>query len=136
MRYKDNSFSMLMYDIDWFKKVNDIYGHLAGDYVLRELSTLVKKLLRDSDICGRFGGEEFIIILPKTKVSGALKLANKINQAAQNHDFNFQGTKIDITISVGVTSVGGTDSLFSLVDRCDNALYDAKRNGRNRVEYR
>ena len=136
MRYKENSFSVIMYDIDWFKKVNDTYGHLAGDFVLSELSSLVKSLLRDSDICGRFGGEEFIIVLPQTKVAGALKLANKINKAVQNHDFTFHGTKIDITISAGVTSVGVSDSIFSLIDRCDNALYDAKKNGRNRVEYR
>ena len=136
LRYKDNSFSLLMYDIDWFKKVNDVHGHLTGDYVLTQLSALVKTLLRDSDICGRFGGEEFIAILPQTKVAGALKLANKINQAVQDYDFSFQDTKIDITISVGVTSVGNDDSLLSLIDRCDTALYDAKKNGRNRVEYR
>ena len=136
LRYKDHPFSLLMFDIDWFKKVNDKYGHLAGDFVLAQLSALVKTLLRDSDICGRFGGEEFIAILPQTKVAGALKLANKINKAVQDYDFSFQDTKIDVTISVGVTSVGNDDSLLSLIDRCDNALYDAKKNGRNRVEYR
>jgi len=136
LRYKENPFSLLMYDIDWFKKVNDVYGHLAGDFVLRELSSLVKTLLRDSDICGRFGGEEFIVILPQTKVAGAIKLAEKIRETTKNHQFTFQGKDIDISISIGVTSVGISDTSFGLIDRCDKALYDAKENGRNRVEYR
>ena len=136
LRYKENPFSLLMYDIDWFKKVNDVYGHLAGDFVLRELSSLVKTLLRDSDICGRFGGEEFIVILPQTKIAGAIKLAEKIRETTKNHKFMFQEKEIDISISIGVTSVGAGDSTFKLIERCDKALYDAKENGRNRVEYR
>jgi len=136
LRYKENPFSLLMYDIDWFKKVNDVYGHLAGDFVLSELSSLVKTLLRNSDICGRFGGEEFIVILPQTKVAGAIKLAEKIRETTKNHTFTFQGKDIDISISIGVTSVGVKDAPFDLIDRCDKALYDAKEKGRNRVEYR
>ena len=136
LRYKENPFSLLMYDIDWFKKVNDVYGHLAGDFILSELSALVKASLRDSDICGRFGGEEFIVILPQTKVAGAIKLAEKIRETTQNHTFTFQGKDIEISISMGVTSVGVNDTPFGLIDRCDKALYDAKENGRNRVEYR
>lgn len=135
LRHKD-PFSLIMYDIDYFKKINDTYGHLAGDYVLIKLSNIVKSLLRKSDICGRFGGEEFIIILPKTKVAGALKLANRIREACQKYSFEYNGKKIDVTISLGVTTANINDSVASLIERCDKALYDAKKNGRNRVEYR
>jgi len=136
LRYKTNQFSIIMLDIDHFKKVNDTYGHLSGDYVLKELSDLVKNAARESDMCGRFGGEEFLIILPETKVVGALKFATRLNTLCKNHNFIFQSIKIKLTISLGVTSVDKTDSLTSLIDRCDTALYDAKKNGRNRVEYR
>ncbi len=136
LRYKKNAFSLIMIDIDFFKKVNDDYGHLSGDYVLQELSELIRDIVRDCDICGRFGGEEFIIILPETKVAGALKLANRLRESCEKEKYIFNGNKIDLTISLGVTSVSITDSLLSLIDRCDSALYDAKKNGRNRVEYR
>lgn len=136
LRYQTNPFSIIMFDIDFFKKVNDTYGHLAGDYVLKQLASIVKTHLRESDICGRFGGEEFIIVLSQTKVNGAMRLANRLRESCQNFNFIFQGTKIDISISLGVTSVSISDSIHSLIDRCDNALYDAKKSGRNRVEYR
>lgn len=136
LRYKESPFSLIMFDIDWFKKVNDTYGHLAGDYILKELASLVKIILRDSDVCGRFGGEEFTLVLPQTKLAGALKLADKVRKTIQEHTFIFQEKKIDISVSLGVTASGIHDSVFSLVDRCDNALYDAKKNGRNRIEYR
>ncbi len=136
LRYQTNPFSIIMFDIDFFKKVNDTYGHLAGDYILKQLSALVKTHLRESDLFGRFGGEEFIIVLPQTKVNGAMRLANRLKESCQSHNFTFGGSKIETTISLGVTSVSITDSLLSLIDRCDNALYDAKKNGRNKVEYR
>lgn len=136
LRYQTSPFSIIMFDIDFFKKVNDIYGHLAGDYILKQLSAIVKTHLRDSDLFGRFGGEEFIVVLPQTKVNGAMRLANRLRESCQNYNFSFHGTKIDTTISIGVTSVSVSDSLHSLIDRCDSALYDAKKSGRNRVEYR
>jgi diguanylate cyclase (GGDEF)-like protein len=136
LRYKQNSFSVVMFDIDFFKRVNDNYGHLAGDFILKEIGFLTKKVIRSSDVFGRFGGEEFILILPETKIVGALKLAERLRKAVENHDFIFNGQKIPITISLGVTSVSKTDSVESLFDRCDMALYEAKRKGRNRVEYR
>jgi diguanylate cyclase (GGDEF)-like protein len=136
LRYKKNPFSVIIFDIDFFKKVNDTYGHLAGDYILKELSKLIKEVIRDSDILGRFGGEEFMIILPETKVVGAIKLAKRLRKACEEHTFIFDGQKINITISLGVTSVTKTDFVESLIERCDTALYDAKKNGRNRVEYR
>jgi len=125
-----------MFDIDFFKKINDTYGHLAGDYVLVELAQLVKLLLRNSDICGRFGGEEFLIVLPETKVAGAMKLAKRINNACKDHHFIYGQKNIEVRISAGVTAPTQSDSVASLIERCDDALYDAKENGRDRVEYR
>ena len=135
VRYKKEKFSVMMFDIDFFKKVNDTYGHLAGDYILKELSALIKKSLRKSDICGRFGGEEFLILLPNTKASGALKLATKLNELVREHLFEYDNKTIPIRISLGMTTVSYSDSYHSIVQRCDEALYKAKNNGRNRVEY-
>jgi len=132
----NNPFSLIMFDIDFFKKINDTYGHLAGDYVLIELAQLVKSLLRNSDICGRFGGEEFLVVLPETKVSGAMKLANRINRVCKEHNFTYKQKNIKVCVSAGVTAPTKSDSVASLIDRCDDALYDAKKNGRDRVEYR
>jgi len=135
VRYKKEKFSVMMFDIDFFKKVNDTYGHLAGDYILKELATLVKKSLRKADICGRFGGEEFLILLPHTKASGALKLATKLNKLVKEYHFEYENKTIPIKISLGITSVSYSDSYHSIVQRCDEALYQAKENGRDRVEY-
>ncbi|SFV75161.1 diguanylate cyclase (GGDEF domain) with PAS/PAC sensor [hydrothermal vent metagenome] len=135
IRYKKEKFSVIMFDIDFFKKVNDTYGHLAGDFVLKELATLVKTSLRKSDVCGRFGGEEFLILLPNTRTNGAFELANKLNNQVKNHSFIYNEQKIPITISIGITSASYTDSFHSLIQRCDEALYLAKKNGRNRVQY-
>ena len=135
LRY-NNPLSFMMLDIDFFKKVNDNYGHLAGDHVLKEVAGIIKSTLRDSDICGRFGGEEFSVILPNTKLSGAMKLAERIRKNIQNHDFIFNNQKIPVTLSIGITSASKNDSGFSLIDRADEALYEAKKKGRNRVEYR
>jgi len=135
VRYKKEKFSVMIFDIDFFKKVNDTYGHLAGDYVLKELAALVKKSLRKADICGRFGGEEFLILLPNTKASGALKLASKLNNLVKEHLFKYENQTIPIRISLGITSVSYSDSYHSIVERCDQALYKAKENGRDRVEY-
>ncbi len=135
VRYKKEKFSVIMFDIDLFKKVNDTFGHLAGDFILKELASLVKKSLRKVDICGRFGGEEFLILLPNTKATGALKLATKLNKLVREHLFQYENKTIPIAISLGITTVSYSDSYHSLVQRCDEALYKAKENGRDRVEY-
>jgi len=135
LRY-NNTLAILMLDIDFFKKVNDTYGHLAGDLVLKEVSNTIKSLVRDSDVCGRFGGEEFIVLAPNTKLNGALKLAERIRKTIEKTKFEFESQIIKVTISIGITSASKTDSVFSLIERVDTALYAAKENGRNRVEYR
>ena len=134
-RYEDVTFTVIMFDLDHFKKINDNYGHLAGDYILKMLSSLVISELRDSDIFARVGGEEFMILLPQTKLHGALKAAQKIRQSIQDYNFHFNNTEISVTISLGITSIVKNDTSFSIIDRVDKALYKAKGDGRNRVEY-
>jgi len=136
IRYKKDPFSVMMLDIDFFKKINDTYGHLAGDFILKEFVKIIQKIIRHSDILGRFGGEEFIVLLPNTKVSGALRLAHRIKEEVEKNSFQFGNKDIKITTSIGITSASLNDSLESLLERVDEALYDAKRKGRNRIEYR
>ncbi len=135
LRYNETYFTVVMFDLDHFKNVNDNHGHLAGDYILKTLSSVIHNQLRDSDIFGRVGGEEFTILLTQTKMSGALKIANKILKIVEDYEFIYNDIVIPITISMGITSILKNDSYFSLVDRTDKALYQAKSNGRNRVEY-
>jgi len=135
LRYSETYFTVLMLDLDHFKKVNDTYGHLAGDYILKETTKIIKKHLRESDIFGRVGGEEFIILLTHTKTSGALKISNKILDIIRNHQFEYNGKLIPIRVSIGMTSILKNDSYHSIVDRVDKALYKAKSNGRDRIEY-
>jgi len=134
-RYQGSNFAMIMFDLDHFKNINDRYGHLAGDYVLKELSELVRFLLRDSDIFARVGGEEFMIILPQTKLHGALKTAQKLRSYIENYKFKFNSVVIPVTISLGITSIMLNDDSFTILDRVDKALYKAKETGRNKVEY-
>jgi len=136
VRYKKEPFSVLMLDIDYFKKINDTYGHLAGDFVLKEFVKIIRDKIRSSDILGRFGGEEFVLILPNTKVSGALKLAQRIKDEVENHLFEYGKDKIKFTTSIGITSSSLNDNVETLLERVDEALYDAKKKGRNRIEYR
>ncbi len=136
IRYRKEPFSIIMIDVDFFKKINDTYGHLAGDYILKEIANIIKNNIRESDICGRFGGEEFIIILPNTKLAGAIKTAERLREAIEKHKFRFERKDIKVTASFGVTSSGINDSIESLISRADEALYEAKRKGRNRVEFK
>ena len=135
LRYS-SSLSIMMLDIDFFKKVNDTYGHLAGDFVLKEVAYIIKSTIRNSDICGRFGGEEFVVVLPNTKLNGAMKLAERIRKSIKTYQFEFKNQSIPITISIGITSVSKNDSVFSFIERVDEALYESKSKGRDRVEYR
>lgn len=134
-RHSDNTFSILMYDIDYFKKVNDTYGHLAGDYILKELSKRVKSTLRETDVFIRFGGEEFLILLPMTKMAGSMLTAKRILDISSSAPFVFQNQNITLTVSIGITSPLKSDSLATLIERADKALYKAKASGRNKIEY-
>lgn len=130
-RYKTN-FSVIMLDIDYFKEVNDTYGHDVGDDVLIDTVNILKQNIRATDILGRWGGEEFLIILPQTDILEAEQLAEKLRVAIYNHNFSKIGKK---TCSFGVSEFKDDDDETSknIVKRADNALYEAKNLGRNRV---
>ncbi len=122
--------SVIMCDIDDFKKINDTYGHMFGDKVLKELARIMKENLRKSDAIGRWGGEEFIIIAPYTNVYGAQRLAEKIKTLIENTQIE----DISVTISCGVAEYRYSESLKDLFKRVDEALYLAKKKGKNTVE--
>ena len=129
-RFKD-TFSVILIDIDDFKHVNDTYGHLEGDKVLISLASILTKYTRDIDIVGRWGGEEFIIICPRTSQKDAIALAEKLKEKTASFDFGIVGKK---TASFGVSSFRENDTLNELLLRVDNALYLSKSKGKNRVE--
>jgi diguanylate cyclase (GGDEF)-like protein len=126
--------SFLMFDIDHFKKINDVHGHLAGDYVLKELARVVQGRIRRDEVFARYGGEEFAIILPETDLAGAMALADSIRERIQEHNFAFQNDQIRVTISIGVAALEDSDKTSTdLIKRADERLFEAKRAGRNRV---
>lgn len=132
-RRKALSLSVILIDIDHFKKVNDTFGHQIGDEVLKFLVTQVKKELRDSDIFARYGGEEFIILLPDTDLEGGVKTANKIRHLIQEFPYQ-EKVEVAFTISCGVAQLNHDILFKDLIKRADDALYRAKEYGRNRVE--
>ena len=129
VRYK-TKFSVIMFDIDWFKKINDTYGHQAGDSVLKDIALLLKNNLRDIDIPGRWGGEEFLILCPQTDIEDARKLGVRICSLVANHRFTINA---QVTISVGVAEFSEQEKSNELIKRADNNLYTAKHQGRNTV---
>ncbi len=134
-RYKRDKqkFSIIFYDIDDFKHINDIHGHQIGDKILKSLSTNIKKELRDMDTLFRWGGEEFIVLLPNTGKQHSYALANNLREKVNGLDF---GLKRPITISLGVTTISKNDTTIdNLIKRSDQAMYKAKRSGKNRVEF-
>lgn len=132
-RYGD-SLSFVIFDLDHFKKVNDNYGHLAGDKVLCDVSQRISKLLRTDDVLGRYGGEEFCIILPETPKDGALILAERLRQTIAQEPVTYKETTITVTVSIGVTGFElDTPNYEHLIHCADLALYYGKENGRNRV---
>ncbi len=130
-RYHDNLLLMVM-DIDYFKKVNDKYGHLIGDEVLIAIAKLLRNNLRKPDFIARFGGEEFVAILPKTTLGMGYKVAEKIRLAVQELDYKHKEHTINITISSGISLFADGDNPKSVFARADKALYQAKKQGRNR----
>jgi diguanylate cyclase len=124
-------FSLVVWDIDFFKKVNDKYGHAAGDKVLKTFANTFMKATRDTDFVARFGGEEFVGIFPETKLNDALTLANKIREKVANSKFHYQGEPVPITASAGIAAINEDDTIDSLLQRADKMLYTAKSKGRN-----
>jgi diguanylate cyclase (GGDEF)-like protein len=126
------SLSVMLLDVDHFKSVNDTYGHIMGDMVLQKIAAIIKEHVRKVDTVGRWGGEEFLIVSPETKLRGAVKLAEKLRKKIGNHSFPRVGKK---TVSIGVAQLRKNEWDEDMLSRCDEALYRAKRKGRNRVEY-
>lgn len=126
--------SLVLLDIDFFKKINDTCGHLAGDAVLKEVARVVRSRTRREDVVARYGGEEFALLLPEIDHKGAAQLAEKVRKLVEKHEFIFDGERIPVTISAGVATVQkkGEDPT-ELVRRADEKLYEAKSAGRNRV---
>ncbi len=130
-----HTFSVVMFDIDHFKKLNDTHGHAGGDIALRECARILKDTVRRQDTLSRFGGEEFCIILPDTDLAGARVMAEKIRARVEDIEIAFDDVMISFTISLGVTEAHADDATFDdILARADEALYAAKSGGRNRVE--
>lgn len=127
--------SVLMIDIDFFKKVNDEYGHMAGDYVLSGVAQRIQKAIRDEDILARYGGEEFLVILRGSDKAGAVKLAERVRKLVEASPFRFEKKDIPVTVSVGAAVLEGkaAASAEKLVEKADQCLYRSKKDGRNRV---
>jgi diguanylate cyclase (GGDEF)-like protein len=128
----NRALSLILMDIDHFKQINDIHGHLAGDQVLRELVSLTQQQIRDSDVIARWGGEEFIILLPDCNIDDAVRLAEALRQRVRHHTFSLHPTRT-ITLSAGVAEFTAGEEQNDQFRRLDDALYRAKREGRNRV---
>lgn len=129
------SLTLIMFDIDHFKQTNDRFGHLAGDYVLKEVCNLIKnKLIRGKDSLGRYGGEEFALLLPDTPLQIGVDIAERIRTTIEKTQFRYETQDIPVTISLGLSSRDSTTmSHGDLLASADKALYDAKHQGRNRV---
>jgi diguanylate cyclase (GGDEF)-like protein len=128
-----SSLSLILCDIDHFKKVNDGHGHQAGDRVLVEFAEVLRKETRTIDVLGRLGGEEFLVLLPDEDLDSAVVVAERIRKRVESTPVVFEGTQIWITCSLGVSSFSDGDGLDQLIARADTALYRAKASGRNRV---
>jgi diguanylate cyclase (GGDEF)-like protein len=133
-RYGGN-FAVLMVDLDGFKRINDRYGHLAGDQYLREFSAAIREQLRAADIACRYGGDEFCLLLPETGRGGARAIAERIRRAVAERSVLIDGESLRTTVSIGLALYPDHDGghLRGLVHRADEALYRAKRSGRDRV---
>ncbi len=135
-RYQ-SSLSLLLFDVDHFKQVNDNFGHTVGDEVLKRIAEASKQTIRDTDYLGRYGGEEFLIIGTQSDKKGAIRMGERLRSAIEEIDFSGVADGLEVTISVGCTSRVPTakDTVKKVIDTADKALYQAKNNGRNRTEY-
>jgi diguanylate cyclase (GGDEF)-like protein len=129
----NTTFSLCLLDIDHFKRINDTWGHAAGDLVLREFAQCVQKQLRDADSFGRYGGEEFLLVLPRTPQDEAHAFAERVRQAVQQLRFGSIAAKLEVTVSIGVAEFRPGESIGQTIARADEALYQAKTGARNRV---
>ncbi len=129
--------SLVIFDLDHFKKLNDNYGHDAGDFVLKDIAGLIRAGgVRDQDIFARYGGEEFVILLPKTNLKQSFEIAERLRKLVENHEFNYEGNRLPVTMSVGVADYRqGVATGTDLFKRADEAVYKSKQGGRNQVNF-
>ncbi len=134
-RRTGNPTSLIMIDVDFFKNINDTYGHIVGDSVLRFVANNIRKSVRTTDIVCRYGGEEFAVILPGTYLDSAVSVAERIRKTVEEASISVGRTQVRVTISLGVASFEATssESLDEFINRADRCLLEAKRNGRNAV---
>jgi diguanylate cyclase (GGDEF)-like protein len=129
--------SLMVFDIDFFKKLNDNYGHDAGDKVLKELAELIRAQgIRDGDIFARYGGEEFVVLLPNTNLKNAFEIAERIRQMIEKNQFRYDDHLLPVTVSIGIADYRkGVETGVDLFKRADQAVYKSKQNGRNQVSF-
>lgn len=130
----DNPVSLVIFDIDHFKRVNDTYGHQTGDEVIRAVAGITSQLVRETDFAGRYGGEEFVVLLPGTNLDGAAQFAERLRASVEQQVLDYQGSPLTFTISLGVATI--SDDIvdyLALLERADKALYASKEGGRNMV---
>jgi two-component system, cell cycle response regulator len=135
VRFKRNkkSFSLLIADVDFFKSINDTYGHAFGDYVLKTISKNMRETAREQDTVARWGGEEFLLLLPETEAEGASILAERMRKKIAEIPFQCDAVKLTITMTFGVAAMHEHGAVDDVIKRADNALYDGKKKGKNRV---
>lgn len=129
----NNDLSLAIIDIDFFKKINDTYGHSCGDYVLKECAYLIAQNFRQTDTVFRYGGEEFAVILTETSSKTACVPLERLRRLFENHQFKYNGEVLKITLSIGVSSNTSFDMCIEMFDDADKAVYEAKNSGRNMV---
>jgi diguanylate cyclase (GGDEF)-like protein len=135
-RRNGSVFSVAMVDADYFKKINDNYGHIAGDRILTHIATTIRNGLRECDVVARYGGEEFLVLLPDTSGSMAARPLDRLRKNLAVNAFHYDNLRIPVSISIGIATIADDDSdALQIIDRADRALYAAKKSGRNRVVY-
>lgn len=133
MRYKID-YSVCFIDLDHFKTVNDTFGHEAGDVILKTVGKILQKLTRQVDIVGRYGGEEFLVILPSTPLEQGVAFAQKVRQSIEKFKFIYKNERIPVTVSCGVSERKNHQNQDAAIQMADKMLYEAKTDGRNRVK--
>ena len=126
-------FSIILIDIDFFKRINDDYGHESGDKVLVRFAEILQECARDYDILARWGGEEFIVLLPNTQLKDAINIANKYRQRIGAEAFKVNNGSIHVSLTAGVANIQSDDSIEACIKRADNLLYEGKNLGRDQV---
>jgi diguanylate cyclase (GGDEF)-like protein len=130
-----NQMGVLLFDIDRFKDINDRFGHDEGDLVLARVARIINDKIRRTDIFGRWGGEEFIVICSQIHEERLIALADKLREAVEQSAFEIQGRPVNVTVSVGATTVNAHEAFETVFKRADKALYKAKNSGRNQVQF-